>query len=385
MQFGRSRRGVTVLTALLVALVAVDSAYADRKGVSDGNDRPGPMDIRAASHGHEGDRVTHTISTFSRWGVGLLRGDNLFAIEISTDGDRAFERVVLVFSRNGRLVAPVIRLPAGTLIGSARASKPNGRTMRVSIRRSLLGNPGGYRWVAHSQYKKSGACSQFCVDHAPNRGSVLHDIRAPRIVFPAPPLPASTAYNVNFSVSDTGGSGLRSWRLQRRAFGDTAWSTVASGQSAGAKSHHRVAAEDDDDQFRVVAVDRQGNTTVSPVRLVSVPIDDASFPPLVYSGTWTHGPGSPLDFLGTLSSTSTPSDTVELTFTGRYVAWVAPGGGDGVANVEIVGQTPQAVFLSDFSGRRKIVFQRSFANVGPHTLRIEGSSGTGPIDGIIVR
>ena len=137
MQVARTRRGVTLLTALLVALLAVGNAYADTRVIADRNDRPGPLDIRSASHAHDGARIVHTISTFSRWPLGLIgpNTSNLLAVEISTDGDPALERVVLVFSANGRLVAPIIRLPAGTVVGYASASKPNGRTVRVSIPR----------------------------------------------------------------------------------------------------------------------------------------------------------------------------------------------------------------------------------------------------------
>jgi hypothetical protein len=118
---------------------------------------------------------------------------------------------------------------------------------------------------------------------------------------------------------------------------------------------------------------------ISPVKLVSVPIDDAS-PQLAYTGTWTHGTGDPLDFRDTLSTSTTPFDTVVLTFTGRYVAWVAPGGGTGAAIVE-----GEDVILADFSGRRTIVYERTFGSVGTHSITIEVDSGTVPIDGIIVR
>src|SRR5918999_6341801 len=130
MRLVRSSRGVIAFTsALTVALVAGGNAHADTKRISDGNDRPGRLDIRSASHGHSGARVVHTISTFGRWPRRLLGPNtpNLFAVEISTDGDRRLERVVLAFSRNGRMVAGVFRLPSGRLvfIGSASASKPN--------------------------------------------------------------------------------------------------------------------------------------------------------------------------------------------------------------------------------------------------------------------
>jgi hypothetical protein len=383
---------MSVLTAMAVALVASGNAHADRKSVSDGNDRPGKLDIRSASHGHAGGRVVHTISTFSTWRVGLLgpRTPNLFAVEISTDGDRALERVALIFSRRGRMIAQVYRLSNRRLIfvGSASASKPNARTVRLSIRPSHLGDPAGYRWKAHSQYRAAGACSNFCIDKAPNRGRVLHDITAPAIRLTSfPAIPADIEYDVSFTVSDRGGAGLRRWQLQHRPFGTAGWTTVASGASGGLRTHHHVSVEDNDDQFRVVAVDRQGNRRISPTRLVSVPIDDASEPPLVYTGTWAHGPGDPQDFRDTLSSSATLDDTVVLTFTGRYVAWVAPGGGDGVASVMTDGVPAGEVFLADFSGRRRIVFQHTFASAGTHsiTITVTSDGGTVPIDGIIVR
>ena len=392
MQLGRSSRGV--LAALAVALVAVGNAQAGTERIRDGNDRPGPLDIRSATHGHDGDRLVHTISTFRRWRVGLLglSTPNLFAVEISTDRDRAPERAVLIFATNGRLVAEVIRLPAGTSVGSASASKPNGRTVRVSIRRSRLGNPTGYRWNAHSQYHAGGPCSDFCVDRAPNSGRVLHDVAAPAIALTSfPAIPPDVEYDVSFRVSDTGGAGLRRWELQHRPFGSPGWTTVESGSAGGPKAHHHVSSEDADDEFRVVAADRQGNRRVSPVRLVSVPIDDTS-PSLVYSAndTWTHGPGDPRDFRGTLSTsvddeTGTVVPTVTLEFTGRYVAWVAPGATeDDLANVSTEGVS-SLVFLDQSSGRRGIVFEHAFPTVGTRTLTIQVLSGAVPVDGIIVR
>ena len=388
MQLGRSWRGATALTALVVALVAVGNARADTKRISDGNDRPGPLDIRSATHGHAGDRVVHTISTFRRWRVGRIgpKTPNLFAVEISTDGDRALERVVLIFSRNGRMVAPVFRRSGRRFIqiGSATASRPSRRTVRVSIRRSLLGNPKGYRWNAHSQYQAAGACSDVCIDKAPNSRRVLHDITAPAIAltsFPSfPAVPPDVEYDVSFRVSDTGGSGIRRWQLQHRPFGTPTWTTVASGTAGGLKSHHHVSAEDNDDQFRVVAVDRSGNTKVSPIRLVSVPVDDDA---LTYTGTWTTG-GTSDEFLGTLHSSSEQNAEASYSFNGQTVAWVAPGG-SGRADVFIDGVFQGVVPVDSFTGPRRVVFQHSFASAGSHTILIRVLVGPLPVDGIIVR
>jgi hypothetical protein len=374
---------VTVLTALAVSLAAAGNALADTKRISDGNDRPGPLDIRSATHGHAGARVVHTISTFSTWRVGLLGPNtpNLFALEISTDPDPALERVVLIFSANGRMAARVFRLPGGRFIGSASASRPNARTVRVSILRSRLGNPGGYRWKAHSQYRAAGACRRGCIDKAPNLGRVLHDITAPAIVLTSfPAIPADIEYDVSFNVSDAGGAGLRSWQLQHRPFGTPGWTTVDSGTTGGSKSYHHVSAEDNDDQFRVVAADRQGNATVSPIRLVSVPVDDDA---LTYTGTWATG-GTPDDFLGTLHSSSESNAEASYSFNGQYVAWVAPGGGES-GQVWIDGIHQTDVPLYNFTGRRQVVFQHTFASAGSHTILIRVDVPPVSVDGIIVR
>jgi hypothetical protein len=390
MELRAFRRGVAVAAA--VGLVAAGHAQAGTNRISDGNDRPGPLDIRSASHGHAGVRVVHTISTFALWRAGLLGPGtpNLFAVEISTDGDAALERVVLIFSANGRMVARVYRLSGGrlVLVGPATASKPNGRTVRVSIARSQLGSPAGYRWKAHSQYRAAGACSNFCIDKAPNSRRVLHDITPPAIALASSSFPAiapDIEYDVSFGVSDAGGAGLRRWDLQHRAVGTSTWTTVLSGTTVGAKSFHQMSAEDDDDEFRVVAVDRHGNTRISAARSVSVPIDNAPSTALVYTGAWAHGTGDPSDFRGTLSTSSTPTDTVTFTFTGQYVAWVAPGGGDGDALVSTDEPGTESVLLGDFSGRRQIVFEHTFASAGSHTIEIEVAGGTVPIDGFIVR
>jgi hypothetical protein len=388
MQLGRPWRGVTLVTASMVALVAVGNAYADTKRISDGNDRPGPLDIRSASHGHDGDRVVHTISTFSRWRPGLVgrNTSNLLAVEISRDGDPALEYVVLVFSKNGRMVGRIIRLPRGLVTGFAKVSRPNARTVRVSIPLSELGDPGAYRWDAHSQFQAAGACSDFCIDRAPNSGLVLHDVKAPTITLTSfPAVPPDVEYDVSFRVSDAGPFGLRRWQLQHRPFGTPTWTTVASGRREGLKTHHYVSAEDNGDQFRVIAVDRGGNATVSPIRLVSVPVDDDA---LTYTGTWTTG-GTPSDFRGTLHSSTAALGTAPATynFSGQYVAWVAPGGGLGTANVYIDGQYMASVDLGAFTGRRQVVFEQTLASPGPHTIVVDPVifGYTVSVDGIIVR
>ena len=48
MQVARLRRRVTLLTVVVLTLFAVGNAYAGAETISDGNDRPGPLDAHRA-------------------------------------------------------------------------------------------------------------------------------------------------------------------------------------------------------------------------------------------------------------------------------------------------------------------------------------------------
>ena len=262
---------VAIAVAALCMLAVAETAQAGTDTVRDRNDRPGPLDIRSASQGHSGTKVTHTIRTFANWPIGLLGPStpNFFSLEISTDSDRAVERVVVIFSTPGRMIAGVFTR-SGSFLARTGASRPNAHTVKVTIRRALLGNPAGYRWRALSFFRSPSPCGDGCLDRAPG---LRHDITAPTVSFPLPPPPASMMYNLDFTVGDVGGSGLALWRLEQRDVpGPGPWTVVDSGTAPGPQSVPFTAAlPGDTDEFRVVGVDRHGSRTVSPIRAVTVP------------------------------------------------------------------------------------------------------------------
>jgi hypothetical protein len=136
------------------------------------------------------------------------------------------------------------------------------------------------RRSVYAYFKSKKACKNGCFDRAPNGGDppnrVLHDIRAPKIVFLQPPAPpaGSMDYTLDFTVTDPGGatlaSGVDKWELQHRNAPGEAWTDVVyQGTDAGAKNYlFSAAALGDSDQFRVVAWDAQENRRISPVRTV---------------------------------------------------------------------------------------------------------------------
>jgi len=234
-------RWLATLVAVATLLVGADVAAAGTQTFPDDDDRPGPLDISSVTQGHAGSgKVKHTITTFSNWKKGILgpRTPNFFSLEFSLDGDPAPERVVIVFSAAGNMQAPVFT-QRGRLLGMAQASRPNAHTVAVVIRKALLSNPAGYDWQVLSFFQGANVCTHRCVDRAPDgAGKILHDLRPPSISFPQPPAPGSTMYNLDFSVGDSGGSGLATWELQQRDAG------VVLGEVRPLRGVHRDSGDD---------------------------------------------------------------------------------------------------------------------------------------------
>jgi hypothetical protein len=362
---------------LLVAALMPCVANADLRTIRDPNDVAGRLDIRSARHGHSGARVTHSVTTFGTFLSRSLRRDG-FTFQIDTNANhRTFERFVAVFWANGALRARVASRNSD--LGAAAVSRRNGRTVRIVVRKDLLGSPLGYRWLVASFFGPSG------FDVAPNRRLVLHDLTRPTINLlsfsdPTTNQSATTTFQVRFRVFDRGGAGLRRWFLQRRLLGATAWTTIRSGPTGGLKTLSIAGVQGRTYQFRVVAGDRRGNRTISPIRRISVPFDDAN-PRFNYSVDWTEG-ASTGAFLGNEHVAST--GTFTETFDGSFVAWIATSG-TGTANVQIDGGATAPVNLGATSGSRRVVFQQGGLSPGPHTLEITVQSGTVSIDGLVFR
>jgi hypothetical protein len=370
---------VGVLAGLVVA-AAPSQASADGRAIVDGNDVAGPLDIRRATQGHAGPRaVTHSVTTFRRFRSSFLRGENGFTFQFDTNGRPArFERLVFVLWTNGRLRALVSN--RRRIIGAARVSRPNARTVRLKVRESLL-NPAGYHWLVASFF--SGG-----FDLAPNQRLAFHDLTPPAITllsFPNPSTNASATltFPVSFQLADA--SGIRSWALQRRLVGEAVWETVAEGRGVGTKTPEVTGEEGANYVFRVRARDRAGNTRTSPTRRVSVPLDDTheELTGAFVGDSW-HVEPIP-GFLGALQVTGAPDDTFVYQFMGSYVAWIASQM-DGVASVT-VDETPAVlVDLRGVGAERVKVFERGGLDPSvPHTITIAVHQNGFNVDGFVFR
>jgi hypothetical protein len=371
---------------VIVAVALAMPGMARASGISDPDDVHGKLDIASVSqeHGATGP-VVHTITTYGPWRSRAIavRRSSFFLIDFDTTGNARAERFALVYRDHGVLRVAVLTRK-GHLLGFGSATRPDARSIRVSVPRKLLGKPNGYHWRLFSVYFGAG-CSAGCVDRAPNSGQALHDLAAPTVTFGKQGLPASTTAAVQFGVIDTGHSGLATWTLQGRKVGDTTWTNIASGSGSGNQSVNVTRAEGDRSEFQVVATDRAGNSATSRIRRIDFPFDDANAG-MTYTGTWATTGADSLDYLGTLhtsTDTATPA-TVSFTFQGSSVAVIGRGS-CGNATVAIDGGTAQPATQLCGNEHRAIVFSAPADATASHVLTLTVTGGTFSLDGIVVR
>lgn len=194
-------RKLTILVLSVTLLVGSfsSSGAADTARFTDPNDTPGKLDVRAAGQDHDGGRLVHSVSTFRRWRPRALRSDETyigFYLDAGSD-DSSADRFIWVRWKKGRgLYAQIFRPLThanGDLLGPVRVSRPNPRSVVISVRLAQLskGIRNGYRWRVTTSYEKTtseGPCgndnagSSFptgaCVDNAPQLGQAgfRHDI-----------------------------------------------------------------------------------------------------------------------------------------------------------------------------------------------------------------
>lgn len=314
----------------------------------DANDVAGRLDVKWARHGHSGGDLVHTIGTWASFSSRALRGANMVAFALDTNrrwADDA-EWWAYVYWTDGRLRAELVD-SSFTSVTRISVRRPASNRLQVTIPRVTLGGARSYRWFAATVY---GSAQDF----APNRGGVLHDLTPPTIRLTATRVVSAAAaagesFPVEFSVSDTGGAGLASWRLEWRSAGAATWSRLRRGTTGGAKTVAVAGVAGATYEFRVVALDRQRNRRISPVRTVM-------------SG-------------------------FTATFDGTYVAWISRLGPEwGSGEVVLDGGTPHEVALTaETETLNAVAFEDDGLAPGSHTITIRALTGDIAVDAIASR
>lgn len=159
-----------VATVAAFALLTPGPGSADTGRVSDPRNR-GPLDIASVSHGNKGTSVTHTVRMYRPFASKLLTGDNGIAFAFDVNKDSEPEAIVGVLWAHGALRG---LLASERSVQSVRVSRPDSRSLKVTIPLHLVTAEPTYGWMAMTMYKSRETCRRTCVDIAPNRRLLQH-------------------------------------------------------------------------------------------------------------------------------------------------------------------------------------------------------------------
>ena len=388
-----NRVWAVILMAGLLVVPAAASAHEDVR--RDGNDTRGPLDLRSAAVGHQGDgSVTHMLTTFASWKPKLLRSGSYFAIAFDTDNDPSdFERCAFALYSDG--LRGQLSNCGRRKVGNVDVRKPGPRSVELTLGLGrLLGPAGGdYHWAAFSFFRNDHGCAKACSDSTPNHAPLLfHDLTPPRVTphsFPEPTTnaSASTTFPVQFGVSDKGGSGIDSWKLRQRPVHGKGWTPVAEGSDGGHQSVDVNAAEGDQLEFQIIAVDRQGNRAAGGPddARVTVPIDDEDASIRYSGGGWTApsvGNGGYFERTRhhSVVNGARASFSVTSSVPGARLR-ILGGTGNGGATMTVDGGTAVPIPEEPDTDRRAVVANETLGHAGKHHVVITVSSGPFNLDG----
>jgi len=342
-----------VASLLVLGLLSIGPAAAHNFTKTDPDDTRGLLDLRSASVSHTTNAVVHSFRTFAGWAPrDLGRMSSLFVIGIDKNNDASqAERCVFVFF-SSRLRARLINCITGAGLGPVPVSKPNRTTVKVNIPKTVTGP--SYRWAVISLYFQKKPCLNGCFDGVPNlTGFILHDLIPPTVSMDTDPLrvwetDTDANFEFPFTVSDTGGTSVATWRIQKREPGGAWQDTGVSGAGGGPFNPTVPGEEGTRNHYRVVAVDMHANRTNGPAVLVYIPTDDDNLGP---AGVFSNPPTSVANevFFSGGYSPMAATDTLTYTFTapGGDCTFELIGPGDGTWTIEVSADGGLATSVSD--------------------------------------
>ena len=385
-----SRAAVLALASLLVAgLLSVGPASGHTFTKPDGNDSRGKLDIRTSTVSHTATSIVFKIRTYDAWTPASLQDDSYLAVTIDKNNDRTYERCAFIFFAS-RLRGVLTNCGGGQFIRNVPVAKLNPTTVKVTIPKSQTGLV--HWWATETGWLGTG-CPSGCTDFSPNRfPDILHDLVPPTVNLGNTPLriwESSTdlTFGFPFSVSDQH-SGMKSWKVQRRTFEQTAWTTVASGTGGGSKNP-QITAVPGHSTYRVVATDKHGNVKTDTRRVYAPRDDDALATQGVYTGTPTTVP----DATAFDGSYSTLGVGESLTYNYVHTAGpcrpfelIGPGGGDWTVEVTVNGDpTPFATIdgTATPAGARRVLFTYNMCGSTEFVFEVTEAGVEFPVDGVV--
>ncbi len=158
------RAGALLATSVIAfgSVLALAGANRDRvKDPSGDSSEPG-LDVASATVKHKGKKtLVHTVKMAGPLPTDL--SDDFITLQLNLDRDRDCESEFRPppFGRN-----PLIRCGVGVTSKFGRVSKPNGRTLKYSFKKRLIGSPRKYGWRILVSSNCQTSCEQ--VDSLPD-------------------------------------------------------------------------------------------------------------------------------------------------------------------------------------------------------------------------
>jgi hypothetical protein len=182
------------LVALLLAGLAIVPllARANHQPTTDGNDTPGPLDVRRVDVKGTSSTPKWLVTTFGRWGARSIWDKGYGLVYLDAVGDEHYDHFALVRSNGFRLEATLWRdrkHKDDVRIGALHVARTNKRsfTVRVPLRR--LDIPEArlfYRWYVQT-IVVTRRCPRSCFDRAPDEGAVTEVVPQPSPPTSPPP------------------------------------------------------------------------------------------------------------------------------------------------------------------------------------------------------
>ena len=186
--------------------------------------------------------------------------------------------------------------------------------------------------------------------------------------------------------ASTDASGIESYRVRFRKTGTTSWTTIAAATTSLSATVFLTYSQPY--ELQVTARDRGANSTTTTVAFTPTRYTEASSL-ATYFGRWSLVERSSYQG-GKARATTTAGKKVTYAITGRSIAWVAATGPTrGSAKVYVDGVYAGSVSLhASATSYRKVVWSRSWATAGPHTVTLVASGTSGhprvDVDAMIV-
>ena len=163
---------------IALALAAPALASANSTHASDPKDVHGALDIAGVTGAHVGSNIVHTLRTYKPFRSQLLKQRNTYiAFAFDTDLNGKLDAFAVIGWVGGKLRGALLDSGGEPMDTNLQVTRPDSRTVKLTIPSRLIGSPARYRWIATAEYQGLPGCKKPCFDYAPDRGTITQQLK----------------------------------------------------------------------------------------------------------------------------------------------------------------------------------------------------------------